>query len=102
MSCRIVFFEFCGGASRFGTQVTAETAAEQYSKKAGYVCEAFLCGKTHDKPHSRSCWHVRGRRQLCVPTGTAGRQFTSTTLSPEQLDAALACDIEEVLSGIPE
>lgn len=36
------------------------------------------------------------------PTGESGKQFQSSSFSSTKLDKALACDIDELLKGIPE
>lgn len=36
------------------------------------------------------------------PTGTAGRQFISSSIRVQKLDAALDFDVAELLAGIPE
>jgi hypothetical protein len=64
---KIVFFEFCGGATKFTSQTRAEEAAGIYSCERGYACEAFFCDKQHpdkhgDRADTGPCWHVRGKR----------------------------------------
>ena len=71
----IVFYGHCGKRSSFTSQTDAEKAAVQYSRRAGYTCEAFLCDK-HLSAAGRhiSRWHVRAKTWSLVPTGDPGRQ----------------------------
>lgn len=85
---KIVFFDVCGGATKFTSQELAEEAAEVYGRNAGYRCEAFQCENKCESKRHGVVYHVRGKVRHTSPTGGPGRQFQSSTV-PEQLDKAL-------------
>jgi hypothetical protein len=87
----VVFYGYCGKRSRFASQYCAEKAAAEYGREHGYTLEAYQC----ERAECKCCFHIRARTwwpSPVVPTGDAGRQFESSSLSAEQLDAALSRD----------
>jgi hypothetical protein len=104
---KIVFYDICGGATRFCSWAKADQAAQEYGRAVGYACAAFHCDQPHPTrnpttPDSGPCWHVRGRRRPYVAfTGAPGRQFISWT-DQKRIDAALAFDVDDLLAGIPD
>ncbi len=60
---RIVFFGHCGNRSTsFKSLDEAQEAAQQYSRRAGYTCEAYACDKhLSSKGNTLPRWHVRWR-----------------------------------------
>jgi hypothetical protein len=110
-SIKIVYYSLCHTATRFCNRPVAETAAEAYSKQAGYPCEAFYCEKEQNATGKQRgkygpCWHVRWWRQgntpLVAPTGDPGRQFQSSSVTAEVLDRAMNFSVDELLQGIPQ
>jgi hypothetical protein len=58
----IVFYGHCRKRSSFASQAEAEKAALQYSRQAGYTCEAYLCDKHLSARGSiNSRWHIRAK-----------------------------------------
>jgi hypothetical protein len=60
------------------------------------------CQDCHDsKPLSAEKHGAREHNPVSA-TGDAGRQFTASSISRKQLDAAMNFDVAELLKGIPE